>query len=188
MKHALTALVLVALITSVRANDRPLGGFEFQGLALNAFFTAVAPQWLKSCTQSRDTRRDFCLSKSQVGDVGVTVEVGYLDGYVDSISVYFPRSDFETIREALRLRYGHEAVSTERTARWWSHPPGGTKFPDSIQLRLIPEPEPKPDGEYWLKGAKYSEIAFLSAWVVNNLTDKLPPQQRRRVEGAARGL
>ena len=180
--------MIFAFCVGVRANDRPIGGFEFQGLALNTFFTAVAPRWLKSCIQSKDMRRDFCLSKSQLGDVAVAVEVGFLDGYVELINVSFPRSDFETIREALRFRYGREAVSAERTARWWSHPPGGALFPDSIELRLIPDVEIRPDGEHWTQGIKYSEITFSSAWVVNNPIDKLSPEQRKRVEGAARGL
>jgi hypothetical protein len=187
----LSAVVFAVSITAIQANaaDRTASNFEFQGVALNANFSTLESKWLKGCIQSRDTRRDFCLTRSVVGEIPVTVEIGFLDGYVNTIYVSFPRTEYETIVEALRIKYGKEAVASPIAARWWSHSPGGNNgLPDSIVARKNADPKPKPDGVYWLPGKDYSEITYTSSWVVNNPLDSEAPEQKKKIQETSRGL
>ena len=187
----LSAVVFAVSITAIQAvaADRIASRFEFQGVALNANFSTLEAKWLKGCIQSKDTRRDFCLTRAVVGEIPVTVEIGFLDGYVNTIYISFSRTEYETIVDALRIKYGKEAVTSTNAARWWSHSPGGNNgFPDSIVARKNADPEPKPDGVYWLTGKKYSELTYTSSWIINNPIDSEAPEQKKKIQETSRGL
>ena len=188
MKHISLALAALGIANAAPAAERPVSRLSFQDVALNASFAMLDPKWIRNCVQSKETRRDFCLTKAVAGDVPLTVEIAFLDGYVNSIYVSFPSTEYETMFSALRIKNGREDVRTPATARWWSHSPGGADFPDSVVIRKVPERKPKIDGVYWLQGTEYSEITYSSAWTTNNPVDSVPPEQKRKAQEASRGL
>lgn len=159
----LTPIIALILALNVCAETKAPSSFGFEAVRLDMQISDIPDIYKADCESPKDKRYKFCFYRTESVGIHLSVEFYFNEDRVQSIRVYFPRVEYDSIWLALRKRYGQEESRSIEKAEWFTGSRELSRpMPDELALVRNPEPLPVPDGKYIKEGVEYALIEYTS--------------------------